>query len=282
MKKVICTLLVVMSFLAAFSIPVYASDESREFSFELTVDGQDTKEVKTGDIITVGLKLKRVDSAEPYMMYGMQDEIRYDSAFFELVEDSAVLNSGVATTDIEVTDQYREFYMNYLSMSGGTQWEEDMLVGSVQLRVIGETGVTKITNQDYLVSVQDGTDSYLCDASDVTIILSTECVVSFKTNGGNEIPDQKVQYGEKIICPDDPVREGYRFDGWYTDIDLTDKWNFDKDLVQSNMSLYAKWTEGDSNMVQFGGCIWWWIILIIILVISYVIYRRKKQNRDAS
>lgn len=164
--------------LFATAIPAYAADETQKFSFDLTVDGKDTKEVETGDIITVVLKLRRTDSVEPYMMYAMQDEIRYDSAFFELVEGSDVLENGVVSTDIAKVDEHREFYMNYLSMSGGSQWDADMLVGSFQLKVIGESGVTQITNQDYLVSLKDGSG-----------------------------PDQTVQYGEKIVEPEDPVMQ---------------------------------------------------------------------------
>lgn len=268
--------------LFATAIPAYAADETQKFSFDLTVDGKDTKEVETGDIITVVLKLRRTDSVEPYMMYAMQDEIRYDSAFFELVEGSDVLENGVVSTDIAKVDEHREFYMNYLSMSGGSQWDADMLVGSFQLKVIGESGVTQITNQDYLVSLKDGSGSYACDANDVTIILSTDCLVSFKTSGGSDVPDQTVQYGEKIVEPEDPVREGYRPGGWYTDINLTDEWDFDKDVVKGNMSLYAKWVVDSSAQAGESSismqCIWWILLLILILIILWIARRIRNEK----
>lgn len=31
--------------------------------------------------------------------------------------------------------------MNYLSVSGGSQWDSDMLIGNFQLKVIGTAGV---------------------------------------------------------------------------------------------------------------------------------------------
>lgn len=225
------------------SVTAEAADDSKAFAFELSVDSKDTKEVETGDVITVVLRLKRTDKSEDYTMHAMQDEIRYDSQFFELVEGSAVLSDGIVSTDIAMVDQYREFYMNYLSMSGGDQWKADSMVGSFQLKVIGTSGVATISNQDYLVSVKDGSESYKCDARDVTIIISTECVVSFQTSGGSEIADVKAQFGEKLACPEDPVRDGYKFEGWYKDIHLTEEWDFEKDTVQGNMSLYAKWSE---------------------------------------
>lgn len=267
------------------AIPAYAADENKKFSFDLTVDGKDTKEVKPGDIITVLLKLRRIDLTEPYMMYAMQDEIRYDSTFFELVEGSGVLGNGVVSTDIAKVDENREFYMNYLSMSGGSQWDADMLVGSFQLKVIGNYGVTQITNQDYLVSLKDGSGSYVCEANDVTIILSTDCLVSFKTSGGSDVPDQTVQFGEKIVKPEEPVREGYRLDGWYTDIHLTDEWDFEQDVVKGNMSLYAKWVV--DVPVQTGGsaadplCMWWLLLLILIILWIYKRFRKEKASQKS-
>lgn len=280
-----------------------AADDSKAFSFELSVDGKDTKEVETGDVITVVLRLKRTDKSEDFTMHAMQDEIRYDSQFFELVEGSAVLSNGIVSTDIAMVDQYREFYMNYLSMSGGEQWKADSMVGSFQLKVIGTSGVATISNQDYLVSVKDGSESYKCDASDVTIIISTECVVSFQTSGGSEIADVKAQFGEKLACPEDPVRDGYKFDGWYKDIHLTEEWNFERDTVQGNMSLYAKWSEasegdakdnttdesstavdsnvstGDGDMTGYLSYILLLFLILIIFILLMRCFRRKKVSK---
>lgn len=233
-------LLVAILLIGLLSTTVMAA-ENESFRFELSIDGSDTKEVKTGDVITVVLRLMRTDTTEAYTMYAMQDEIRYDSTFFELVEGSAVLSSGVETTDIGMRDNYREFYMNYLSTSGGTMWEADTLVGSFQLRVIAESGVTQITNEDHLVSVRDGSGSYSSEGNAVSVILSTACTVRFESNGGTDTADQTVQYGETIVKPADPTRDGYTFDGWYSDLDRTTLWDFDSDKVTGNMTLYAGW-----------------------------------------
>ena len=284
MRKLICAVMAALILIICASGRVYAVDDSMSFLFELTVDGGDTKEVKHGDVITVVLKLKRTDSSDTYTMYAMQDEIRYDSQFLELVDGSVMLSPGVVTTDIGRDDRFREFYMNYLSMSGGAQWNSETLIGSVQFKVIGASGVTKISSQDFLVSLKDGSDSYHCEANDITLILSTECTVTFKTNGGSEIADQNVIYGEKVTRPEDPVRDGYRFDGWYTDIHLTDEWNFEEDTVQGNMSLYAKWVEDASADIVTGNeeqkcCFWWWILLLILLIVLYQMIKRKKKRQ---
>ena len=243
MKKAISIILAVMM-LVLCTATAYAEDTSREFFFELTVDGSSEKTVLPGDIITVAYTLYRTDSDEDYDMYAMQNEIRYDSGFFKLVDGSEMLSDGITSTEIGLRDTFREYYMNFVSLSGGESWTAKKLIGSFQLEVIGTSGVTKITNQDYLVSTADGQDSYSSACQDVTVILTTDCTVSFETNGGSEIPDQIVQYGETVARPDNPVRDGYSLVGWYTDIDLQNPWDFDTDTVQGNMTLYAKWQQG--------------------------------------
>ena len=48
--------------------------------------------------------------------------------------------------------------------------------------------------------------------------------------------------GTPAANPGDPSREGYTFDGWYTEDTYKNKWNF-SDKVTGDMDLYAKWVE---------------------------------------
>lgn len=285
MKKIISLLLALMLMVGMLSGTVFAAEPT--FRFELSVDGGDTKQVQTGDIITVVLRLKRTDASESYTMHAMQDEIRYDSNFFELVEGSAVLSNNIVTTDIGMRDNYREFYMNYLSTSGGTTWEADTLVGSFQLKIIATSGVTKITNQDYLVSNKAGSGGYTATANELTIMLTTECTVHFESNGGSEVEDQKVQYGEKVEKPKDPTRDGYTFDAWYQDLDKTEKWDFENDTVTGNMTLFAGWKRTTDGTTQtpptgdnFHGLIYM-LAALVILIMLYLLLPRKRVRFDS-
>ena len=65
MKKVISLILAVMLLLSC-AVTAYATDDSREFFFELTVDGGSEKKVQPGDIITVVFTLYRSDSEDSY------------------------------------------------------------------------------------------------------------------------------------------------------------------------------------------------------------------------
>jgi len=68
--------------------------------------------------------------------------------------------------------------------------------------------------------------------------------VSYETNGGSVIDDVKVEKGGKLTAPPVPVKEGYIFDGWYTDAKLTKEYDFDK-AASKNVTLYAKWTKAE-------------------------------------
>ena len=57
----------------------------------------------------------------------------------------------------------------------------------------------------------------------------------------------EINKGDKISAfPANPVREGYTFDGWYTEAEGGDKWNLDT-VVNEALSLYAHWTEGSGE-----------------------------------
>lgn len=66
--------------------------------------------------------------------------------------------------------------------------------------------------------------------------------VSFNSNGGSAIESQKIESGLRVIEPEDPVKEGYIFGGWYLDRQLSIPYNFDKSVKES-FTLYAKWIK---------------------------------------
>ena len=111
--KKLASLLLALALAFALAVPAFAVDESRKFEFSLSVDGKTEKYVSTGDVISVTFTLKRTDADEEYAMYAMQNEILYDSTFFELVEGSAMVSNGIRTTDIAMRDNDRAFYMNF-------------------------------------------------------------------------------------------------------------------------------------------------------------------------
>lgn len=64
-------------------------------------------------------------------------------------------------------------------------------------------------------------------------------LVVFQSNGGNPVESQEVEEGGKVVKPADPVREGYRFTGWYLEDELYDF----ESPVTGNLRLDAGWEE---------------------------------------
>lgn len=289
MKRIFALILSVVMLSALFCLPAFGAESDMTFSFELSIDGRQEKTVQTGDVITVVFRLKRTDADEKYKMYGMQNEIRFDSSFFELVEGNEIVTSGIRTKLLNLRDQHKEFYMNYVSMSGGSNWQADYLVGSFQLRVIAKSGVSVITNEDYKVSRPDGS-KYEGSANQLTIRLSDDCVIVFfdgtkyseapGSDEGRIVARLTGKYGGKLERPENPVREGYYFAGWYKDIEYKEKWNFDTDIVDENTVLYAKWSKNEAEYDAYtpppakssDGYPWGWLIIVLgILLIVFII-----------
>jgi len=65
--------------------------------------------------------------------------------------------------------------------------------------------------------------------------------VTFNTNGGNTISNQTVNSGSTATKPTDPTRNGYTFENWYSNTQLTTLFNFTT-VITANGTLYAKWT----------------------------------------
>ncbi len=66
--------------------------------------------------------------------------------------------------------------------------------------------------------------------------------VTFDTNGGSKVSSKTVLEDTLVDEPKEPAYEGFTFDGWYTDKELSKEYDF-KDKVTRSFTLYAKWTE---------------------------------------
>ena len=65
--------------------------------------------------------------------------------------------------------------------------------------------------------------------------------IDFDSLGGTAVESRKQMYGELLQEPAPPTREGYTFDGWYRDANLTVPWNLQEDVITQSMTLYAGW-----------------------------------------
>jgi uncharacterized repeat protein (TIGR02543 family) len=67
--------------------------------------------------------------------------------------------------------------------------------------------------------------------------------ISFNSNGGSAVGLKVATHGATITAPSQPTKANAFFDAWYKDAGLTQLWNFSTDVVTSNTTIYAKWTD---------------------------------------
>ena len=86
----------------------------------------------------------------------------------------------------------------------------------------------------------DGKDSF----KNVSRKYLMGCVVTFDMNGCEATPIDAVRlnYGSKISIPEEPIAEGYNFCGWYKEGACENEWDFGKEKVTEDTTLFAKWT----------------------------------------
>jgi uncharacterized repeat protein (TIGR02543 family) len=76
---------------------------------------------------------------------------------------------------------------------------------------------------------------------------SVEFTINFDSNGGSEVSSIKTDGKSSITLPNDPIKDGYTFGGWYWDNNTFNRPFTANSLLEepisSNMTVYAKWTE---------------------------------------
>ena len=98
-----------------------------------------------------------------------------------------------------------------------------------------------------------------CAISVMGIVMLSSCKsnnykVKFETFGGNEIDAAVVKKGSEYTLPTDSIRDGFIFDGWYSNPECTGD-RITTITVNENMTLYAKWVEAYS--ITFHGVLVW-------------------------
>ena len=78
--------------------------------------------------------------------------------------------------------------------------------------------------------------------------------VYFNADGGEPIPEpQLVPEGGKVELPEGMKRDKSSFKGWYKDAGCEEPWDFDKDIVEQDIVLFAGWGSGASKGGGGGG-----------------------------
>ncbi len=78
-----------------------------------------------------------------------------------------------------------------------------------------------------------------------------EYTVTFDSNGGTSVAKQSIPENRYVTEPDKPTKEGYSFEGWFKEKTCQIAWDFSKDTVTKDMTLYAKWVENVKPVIKY-------------------------------
>jgi phosphate transport system substrate-binding protein len=69
-------------------------------------------------------------------------------------------------------------------------------------------------------------------------------------NEKGEVSTVTVREGYGLSSPDNVIKAGYVLEGWYRNEALTEKWDFDTDVVTADGALYAKWDPSIEGLTR--------------------------------
>ncbi len=100
-----------------------------------------------------------------------------------------------------------------------------------------------LENKQFTIKVEkdDKSNTYIVDCKGINFGQATKYIVTFETNGGSKVEDQRVESGEKATRPADPSKDGYDFVDWFKG-EETNPFDFNTAITE-NITLKAKWNE---------------------------------------
>ncbi|QWB95997.1 InlB B-repeat-containing protein [Mycoplasmatota bacterium] len=155
--------------------------------------------------------------------YGDGDQANY-------VTQNVVLPTTSSVSE-DVTIEWYSLYPSVISIEGSvTRGESDRSV------VLTYT-------------ISDGDDVLYGNITLTVIGLndSSTYKISFDSQGGSEVESMIVYEGDLVTEPDDPIKDGYQFVGWYTTDNFTRTFDFDV-MPSGDTTVYAKWNYIDENI----------------------------------
>ncbi len=133
------------------------------------------------------------------------------------------------TIELQVSEGY--FQWKYTESD---EWQNLLCIDDIK----GENGKSAYQLYKDKYSYTGTEYEWLVELVDGTLVSGTKHKVTFITND-EEYTTQNVLEGKYAVKPTNPIREGYKFLGWFDDND--DKWVFNGYEIHQDIILTAKW-----------------------------------------
>lgn len=130
---------------------------------------------------------------------------------------------------------------------------------SIKIQSYAEEAMAWAVSVGLIVGFEDGTIRPQADSTRAqlaTVLMRfcqmfeswNVCTVTFETNGGSAVEAQVLECGGYAKEPDDPIREGYFFLGWFVAPNpesINDVFDFNTTSIVGDTTLYAEWISLD-------------------------------------
>ncbi len=240
---------------ATLEITLNDSDESDADEISVSFDNNALTEINDASAGSVELSVT-VDKPEDTELTPDQQDAK-DSIDSRLEETevysfAVVDESGSDVLSNTANDAEATVTVRYMMPVGANKRvvvytiDEDGGISRVSNTVYDSENNTVTITLTNSVTFLVGTETYSTGSSTINVGILVRHTVTFKSNGGTDVAGQLVKRGGYVTEPEDPTREGYEFDGWYIDEDLTEEFDFDS-KVTGRLTLYASWIETDEE-----------------------------------
>lgn len=167
------------------------------------------------------------------------------------------LNTALSGLNVPVTGTLMQTRFNGTGYSANVVWSPASSDGNFHAGIsyTATLTITPTTGYDLIGILADsftlnGVSSLSHEANSGVISLRYPATVFnqviYDSNEGSSVGSLEVDFGENVPVPNDPVKRGYAFDGWYTDEGTyLNAYDFNTALMPNHdLSLYAKWVVG--------------------------------------
>ena len=153
---------------------------------------------------------------------------------------------GSATLQ-DVVDMLKAEDMNYI-----VSLEEIASITGVD--VVGDVSEIYVVYKIYQFRIYDTLETEFISIVDSEYDKEEiQYTVTFNANGGIcDVENKKITQNTNYGSLPEPTKEGYRFLGWYTDLENENQIQ-ETDIVTANITLYAKWEEAADLIAWYDG-----------------------------